>query len=344
MGGGMGRRRGITLALGGLALAALLWPPAASAAGVPVFAPVSGRASDILHLFIYVIVLSLIVFFGTEAALFYFVFRFRDRGNQEGEPEQIAGNRRLEMIWTAVPAIMLISVFVWVVVAMRQIGAPPAGGDPLTVEVIGHQWWWEYRYPDQGVVTANELHIPTGETIHMKITSADVIHDFWAPQLGRKMDMIPGQINEFYLHADQPGTYDGTCAEYCGAQHAWMRIRVIAQTPAQFNAWVAQQRQQAPPPPAGDAARGEQDFLTGEGNCASCHTIAGTDAKGTVGPDLTHVGSRETLASGVLTNTPANMRNWLTDPQAVKPDNRMPNPQLTNQEVIDIAAYLEGLK
>ncbi|HEX5506021.1 MAG TPA: cytochrome c oxidase subunit II [Thermomicrobiales bacterium] len=339
----MGRRRGIALALGGLALAALLWPPAAGAAGVPMFDPKSGRADDIFHLFIYVIVLSLIVFAITETALFVFVFRFRDRGDREGEPEQIAGNRRLEMIWTAIPAVMLITVFVWVAVAMRQIGAAPPGGDPLTVEVIGHQWWWEFRYPDQQVVTANELHIPTGETIHMKVTSADVIHDFWVPQLGRKMDLIPGTINEFYLSADQPGTYVGTCAEFCGAQHAWMRIHVVAETPAQFNAWLAGQRQAAPAP-SGDAARGEQAFLTGEGNCASCHTIAGTDAKGTVGPNLTHVGSRATLGAGVLTNTPAHMRQWLTNPQAVKPDNLMPNPQLTDTEVADIAAYLEGLR
>jgi cytochrome c oxidase subunit 2 len=325
-----------------LALAPLAHAAPVSAASFPVFDPRSARAGEIVTLTWIVLGFVALVFVLTETALIYAIIRYRQRG-EAGEPRQIVGNRALEIVWTAIPALILLLVFVLTVRAMVNIHAAPVQAGTLTVVVTGHQWWWEYRYPDLGIVTANELHIPAGQTVRLRLVSADVIHSFWAPQLGRKMDLVPGKTNELYLAADQPGTYDGACAEFCGAQHAWMRLRVIADLPDRFAAWVEQQRQPAAAP-SGVAEQGRQLFLQGSGNCAACHTIAGTGAAGQVGPDLTHVGSRQTLGAGVLPNTPEAMARWLRNPQAVKPDSLMPNPRLTEDEVRALTAYLDGLR
>lgn len=208
--------------------------------------------------------------------------------------------------------------------------------------IVARQWWWEIRYTKSGVVTANEIHIPAGERILARIESADVIHNFWVPQLGRKMDAIPGHPNQMWLQADTPGIYEGTCSEYCGAQHAWMRIRVVAQTPSAFATWQQAQQQVPALPGSGDAGHGARLFQSM--TCANCHAIAGTGADATVGPNLTHVGSRATLGAGVLENTPDNLAKWLASPQAVKPGNHMPNLKLTDTEISALVAYLESLQ
>ncbi|MEZ4616530.1 MAG: c-type cytochrome [Caldilineaceae bacterium] len=193
-------------------------------------------------------------------------------------------------------------------------------------------------------MTANEIHIPTGQPLLVQLASADVIHDFWVPKLGRKMDAIPGHPNQLWLQADQPGTYLGACAEFCGAQHAWMRLRVIAQSPTDFAAWQQAQRQSPPPPPATDtlASQGAKRFqaLT----CSNCHAIGGTPAQANAGPNLTHVASRQTLGAGVLENNPANLAQWLTNPQSVKPGNQMPHFQLSAADLQALVAYLETLQ
>lgn len=334
-------RRARSTKVVGILLSTLLLPASARAdAPFPVFDPHSARARAIVDLTWFVLVLVAIVFVLTEAALVYFIIRYRHRG-ETGEPRQIAGNRRLEFAWTAIPVLLLAVVFVLTARTMHTVDA--AGTPALTVEVTGHQWWWEYRYPDQGIITANELHLPVGQDVRLRLTSGDVIHDFWVPQLGRKMDLVPGQVNEITLRADRPGTYRGACAEYCGTQHAWMRLLVIADPPDQFAAWLEGQRQ--PPELATDpvAARGRQFFATGAGNCAACHTVAGYTS-GQVGPDLTHIDSRTTLGAGVLTNNSDNLTRWLANPQAVKPGNRMPNPRLSTEEVQALVAYLTSLK
>jgi cytochrome c oxidase subunit 2 len=326
----------LPLLLGAVAVVAIT----RAAGSFPVFDPRSRRAAPIVDLTWFVLVLVALVFLLTEGALLAFVFRYRHRG-EPGEPRQIRGHRRLEVAWTVLPALLLAVVFALTVRAMRAVDA--AGEPGLTIQVTGHQWWWEYRYPGQGVVTANELHIPAGQDVRLELTSVDVIHSFWVPQLGRKMDVVPGRTNVLFLRADEPGTFRGACAEYCGAQHAWMRLLVIAESPDQFAAWAAAQRQAPGPPATALAGQGRQLFLGGPADCAACHTIAGVSA-GTVGPDLTHVGGRQTLAAGALTNSPTNLANWLANPQAVKPGNLMPDLRLSEDEIRALTAYLDSLK
>jgi cytochrome c oxidase subunit 2 len=191
-------------------------------------------------------------------------------------------------------------------------------------------------------VTANEIHLPVGKRMLLQLEGGDVIHDFWVPQLGRKMDMIPGHTNWLWVEPTQTGTFLGACAEYCGAEHAWMRIRVIVQPQAEFDAWLRQQTQAAVTPTGGDAAQGAMLFQ--QQTCASCHAVAGTGANAQVGPNLTHFGGRDTIAAGVLDNTPDNLAKWLKDPQSVKPGSHMPDLQLTNDQIRALVAYLEAQK
>jgi cytochrome c oxidase subunit II len=204
--------------------------------------------------------------------------------------------------------------------------------------VIGHQWWWEIRYPGTRAVTANELHIPVGTGVRLVGTTADVIHSIWVPELNRKVDVIPGRESVLLLAADRAGTYPGQCAEFCGLQHAHMELRVIAQPRAQYRAWLAHEAATA----AAGAGRGARVFT--KQACSGCHQIRGTDARGQVGPDLTHIGSRKTIGAGVLPNDPEHLREWIRDPQHAKPGNRMPDLPLSDADLNALVSYLEGLK
>jgi cytochrome c oxidase subunit 2 len=239
-----------------------------------------------------------------------------------------------------VPALVLAAVFV---VSLRDLNALSTRGDDarLTIEVIGHNWWWEARYPDAGVVTANEIHIPVGEPVRLRLTSADVIHSFWVPQLQVKTDQIPGKFNQMWIQADEPGRYRGQCAEFCGLQHANMIFYVVAQPPDQFSAWLANEARPADDPTESGALAGQEVFLNT--TCAGCHAIRGTEATSTIGPDLTHLASRETIASGVLDNTRADLELWITNPQDVKPGATMPPTELTPEELEALLDYLEQL-
>jgi cytochrome c oxidase subunit 2 len=215
----------------------------------------------------------------------------------------------------------------------------------LTIEIKAHQWWWEVRYIDgehsSMFTTANEIHIPTGRPVAVQLESSDVIHSFWVPRLAGKMDVIPGQRNRLVIAADSAGTYRGQCAEYCGLQHAHMAMEVVAQSPQQFRAWWADQLSEAPVPNDSSAAQGLKVFRE---QCAACHTIRGTDALGIVGPDLTHVMSRATIAAGTLPNTRGYLAGWISDPQGVKPGARMPRLELSSDELQAVLAYLETLQ
>ncbi len=264
---------------------------------------------------------------------------------QAGMPVQNAGNPRLEVTWTIVPTFVVAIIFTFMVVEMRRGPTPGTGipeGQQPDIEVIGHQWWWEFRYPKQGgAITANELHLPAGQRVLVTLTSADVQHGFWVPELGQKMDLYPGKVNFLFLEPSEVGTYLGVCTEFCGTQHAWMRVRVISQPQAEFDAWVAQLR--AAPAPAGDlAVRGEQLF--GQYACGSCHLIAGTPHQGLAAPALTNFATRQTISAGVIPNTPENLATYLRNPQAVKPGVLMPNFRLNDDEVAALVAYLSGLK
>jgi cytochrome c oxidase subunit 2 len=225
---------------------------------------------------------------------------------------------------------------------MVNASPPIPANETPDVIIIGHQWWWEFQYPKLNITTANELHVPLRTRLLAEVRSADVIHSFWVPQLGPKIDATPGFPTNTWIQADMPGTYQGTCVEYCGAEHANMRITVVAQTETDFNAWVQQQQVVPPIPTSGEAATGYQLFL--QLTCSNCHTIAGTTAQGTVAPDLTHVADRMTLGSGVIPNSPAYLASWLADPQTIKPECLMPNLHLTTDQINALVAYLEGNK
>src|SRR5216683_1116755 len=244
--------------------------------------------------------------------------RFRARPGETAEPPQVHGNRQLEIIWTATPAVTLAVMFVLVVQTLRTVDA--AQPSAVAVTVTAHQWWWAFAYTDQQAVTANELHVPVGTPLLLNLESADVIHSLHVVRFGWMQDLVPGKTNTMQVLVDRTGIFDGSCNQYCGVQHAWMRLRVIAEPIDQFNGWVGQQRQ---PALASTGLAGEQVFL--HNTCVSCHTIRGlAGATGTVGPDLTHVGSRNTLGAGVIDNTPENLRSWISNPQAIKPGVLMP--------------------
>jgi cytochrome c oxidase subunit 2 len=224
----------------------------------------------------------------------------------------------------------------------KATDAPDPRSTAMTVDVVGHQWFWEFRYPGHDAVTANELHIPVGTRVNVVATTGDVIHSFWVPELNRKIDTIPGHPNRILLAADRPGRYRGQCAEFCGLQHAHMAFTVVAQTRQDFDAWLAAQDAPAAAPASADARTGEQVFLANA--CASCHTIRGTSAQGRVGPDLTHVASRATLAGLVIPNDAAHLLAWIENPQRFKPGVKMPGLDLSDADFRAIATYLRGLR
>ena len=275
-----------------------------------------------------------VVVFGLVA---YCVVRFRAKEGS-AEPKQLHGHTKLEITWTLIPLAIVIGIFV---LTLRATGEsdPPADRQPDVV-VTGHQWWWGVQYRS-GAITANEIHIPVGKRLLFSIEASDVIHDFWVPQLARKMDAVPGHPSSIWVEADEPGTYLGACAEYCGAQHAWMRIVVIAEPQEQFDAWEKRQLD-AVPAPEGDAAKGAKVF--NEHTCVRCHAVGAPGEQARVAPDLAHLAGRSTLGAGVLANTPDNLGRWLRDPQGVKPGCHMPDLQLTDDEVGALVAYFETLR
>jgi cytochrome c oxidase subunit 2 len=224
----------------------------------------------------------------------------------------------------------------------RASEAPAATSTAFTVRAVGRQWYWEFHYPSGNVVSADEMHIPVRTSVLVDVTSVDVIHSFWVPELNRKIDAIPGQHNAVELYADKPGVYRGECLQYCGLQHAHMGFLVFADPPARYRAWLAAQTRPAKAPHGGAAARGERIFM--QGPCSSCHAIRGTPAHGYVGPDLTHVASRTSLAGVAIPNTRADLAQWIVASQSIKPGNQMPNIRLAPSQLRALVAYLESLK
>jgi cytochrome c oxidase subunit II len=233
----------------------------------------------------------------------------------------------------------------------------PKPANALDVTAVGHQFWWEYRYPQYGITSANELHIPVGQgtgsrVTYLKLTSADVIHSFWIPQLGGKTDMLPNRVNQMWIDPAKPGIYLGQCGQFCGTQHAKMLLRVSVDTPEEFAAWIRNQQKtvaELPATNAGGDAGNAVDAATGQKvfeqqACINCHTVSGTVANGRFGPDLTHLMSRQTLAAGAAQNTPENLRAWITNPDQFKPGSLMPAMHLTDQQYAQITAYLETLR
>jgi cytochrome c oxidase subunit 2 len=301
--------------------------------------PGSDFARDIAHVYAIITWATVIIGLFVFVVLGYVLFRFRARPDAP-LPAQVRGHTLLEIGWTIAPALVLLIIAIptiQVIFRTQTMGAPPGA---LRVTVRAWQWWWEFRYPDLGVVTANELHLPVGRTVVLDLEGPDVIHSFWVPHLGGKRDVVPGRHNRLVLTPEATGEHWGQCAEFCGASHANMGMRVLVQPAAEFDAWMAGQKA-APPEPTGAGADGKAIFA--KSACVGCHTIDGVSA-GVLAPNLTHFGSRRTLAAGMWPNTPDNVAAWVRDPQRLKPGAKMPDVGLTDDQAKAVAAYLTGLK
>ena len=297
---------------------------------------------------------ALVVFVLVEGVLLVAIFKFRGRPD-DPEPKQVHGNTALEVVWTIIPAFILVMIAVPTIKTIFKT-SDYATGDVVQVEVVGHQWWWEFRYTGLGVVTANELHVPVGKTVNLRMTTVDVLHSFWVPQFAAKRDVFPGRHNPLWFKAEVTGSFSGQCAEFCGAQHGRMGFRVISQTPEEFAAWVAQQRVGSPLVDRGTVQRDTTlpvDTLTTAGlalfsgaGCIGCHAMVGTATAGIIGmkgPNLSHVGSRSTIVAGMLDNTPENLHKWLSNPDSVKKGTLMVLPRkLTDPEIATLVAYLRA--
>ena len=317
------------------------------------------------HLFRTTVGWAVLVFVLVEGALLLVLFKFRGRPD-DPEPRQTHGNTVLEVVWTVIPAFILVIIAVPTVETIFKT-SDYANGDVVQIEVLGHQWWWEFRYPALGVVTADEMHVPVGRTVNLRMTTVDVIHSFWVPQFAAKRDVFPGRHNPLWFKAEVTGTFSGQCAEFCGEQHARMGFRVISETPEQFAAWVERQRPGSPlvnggrverdtalpAEPAARAARlaadsveqaGRAVFLAG--GCIGCHAMVGTPTAGVSrmkGPNLSHVGSRSRIVAELLENSEANLRKWLGNPDSVKKGTLMVLPRrLTEPEIAALVAYLRA--
>ncbi len=270
----------------------------------------------------------------------YITIRFSSKTNTV-EPRQISGNRKLEILMISVPLVLVIIFYFWQLNTMNAVNPDRADQKPDII-ITGHQWWWEAVYPGSKVITANEIHLPTGQKLLLQLNSADVIHDWWVPSFGEKIDMIPGMDNYLWVTINKPGIYEGACSEFCGQQHAWMRIMVVAQSPADYNKWLTAHAVKTGLPLDTLARAGAAIFMGT--SCSSCHSVQGTLAKGIAGPNLTHFASRQTMLAGMMDNNAENINNWLTDPQKVKPGAHMPRFIFGKDSVRELTAYLTQLK
>lgn len=311
-----------------------------------ILAPASTPAHEIYGLSLFVLLITGTIFVVVGGLLTYVLikFRARDEADMQNEPAQVYGSTQVELAWTVIPVLIVVVLFLTTARIIFAIQDAPRPSSAFDVTVVGHQFWWEFRYPTLGIVTANELHIPASsqqhsEPTYLKLLSADVDHSFWVPQLGGKTDLIPNHPNAMWFDPPQPGLYLGQCAQFCGVEHAKMLLRVYVDTPAQFDAWVKNQQKPGVQDPA--VAEGRHIFETQA--CMNCHTVTGTAARGTFGPDLTHLMSRATIASGAAENTPANLHAWIQDPNQYKPGALMPAMQLSDQQIDQLVAYLTTL-
>jgi cytochrome c oxidase subunit 2 len=310
-----------------------------------IFAPVSTPAHSIMGLSLFVLAVTAGIFAIVFSLLVYCVVRFGKRADDDGrEPPQVYGSNQVELAWTVIPVLIVVVLFLATarVIASIQKAARPRNA--IQVIAIGHQFWWEYRYPDLKVVTANELHVPVSNPAHptptfITLLSADTDHSFWVPRLGGKTDLIPNHPNSMWMDPQVTGLYLGQCAQYCGTQHAKMLLRVYVQSREDFDRWVAQQTQLAHT--STSVSEGQRIFETTA--CINCHAVTGTVADGRFGPDLTHLMSRETIASGAAPNTPENLRLWIQNPDSIKPSSRMPAMGLSDHQLDAVTAYLATL-
>jgi len=314
-----------------------------------IFAPASTPADSIFGLSIFVLLTIAAIFVVVGALLVYVVLKFRSKNpDDRSEPAQIYASTQVELAWTIVPGLIVVALFLASARVIASIQDTPRPPGALEVVVTGHQYWWEYRYPGLNVVTANELHVPLNDPAHpaptfLTLLSADTDHSFWVPRLGGKTDLIPNHPNSMWIDPREPGLFLGQCAQYCGTQHAKMLLRVYVQPREEFDRWVREQQQ---PAKAGgtDATITAGRRVFESTACVNCHAVSGTPAKGTFGPDLTHLMSRETIAAGAAPNTHEKLRLWIRNPDTIKPASKMPAMGLSDQDLDLVTAYLETLR
>jgi cytochrome c oxidase subunit 2 len=311
-----------------------------------IFDPQSLPAHEIFRLAIFALIVTAAIFLTVTGLLTYALIRFRHKpGDDEREPPQIYGSNQIELSWTVIPVLIIVVLSLSTIRVIFAIQNAKLPRHALKVSVIGHQFWWEFRYPKYGFVTANELHVPvTTDPSHplptdLKLATADVDHSFWVPRLNGKQDMFAGELNDMWIQPQAKGIYFGQCAQYCGTEHARMFIRVYAESPADFEKWAANQQKSAVNDPS--VAEGRAVFL--HNACISCHTVKGTVANGRFGPDLTHLMSRDTIGAGTLKNSKENLQKWIKNPDAYKPGCLMPAMKLSDQDINKIASYLVTL-
>lgn len=308
-----------------------------------IFSSVTTPGHEIHKLGAVVLSIAAAIFVGLMSLLAYVSLRYRAREQDHDlEPPQVFGSTEIETAWTIIPILIIIVLFLTTAGVLFALQAAPKPSNALDVVVVGHQFWWEFRYPSLGITTANELHVPaSGHGIgptYLSLISADVMHSFWVPRLMGKMDVIPNRLNELWIDPETPGLYVGQCAQFCGIEHAKMLLRIYVDSPQTFASWVHDQQQ---PAESASVSAGRQVFETHA--CMNCHTIRGTAADGRFGPDLTHLMSRQTLASGVAPNTPENLQQWIANPDSIKPGALMPSMRLDPEQLKQVTEYLTSL-
>lgn len=330
-----------------------IWPVTAAFAELPgpssgstsIFAPVSTPADSILGLSFFVLAITGAIFAVVFFLLVYSAVKFRKRADDDGrEPPQVYGSNQLELAWTVIPVLVVVVLFLTTARVIHEVQDARQPPGAIEVTVVGHQFWWEYRYPQYGFVTANELHVPVSDPkqptpTFLTLLSADTDHSFWVPRLAGKTDLIPNRTNHTWIDPHEPGVYLGQCAQYCGTQHAKMLLRVYVEPRADFDRWVRSE-QKAASNDSADTSATEGRRVFEATACVNCHTVAGTGAHGRFGPDLTHLMSRATIAAGAAANSPEDLRLWIQNPDAIKPGALMPAMNLTGEELDRVTAYL----
>jgi cytochrome c oxidase subunit II len=341
------RVTGVVLLLAGVLLAAGLCVASPQANSIPsIFDPHSTPADSIRHLSFFILGVTGLIFLVVFTLLSYAIVKFRLRAaDTEREPPQVYGSTQIELAWTIIPILIVVVLFLATARVIHAIQDAPKPAEAVEVIAIGHQFWWEFRYPALGIVTANELHIPVSDTAHptptfLKLLSADTDHSFWIPQLAGKTDLIPNRVNETWLDPHETGLFLGQCAQYCGTQHAKMLLRVYVDSPEDFKRWVHAQQQ----PAIEDAKEAAGRLVFERTACLNCHAINGTNGTGRFGPDLTHLMSRRTIAAGASENKAENLRLWIQNPDSIKPGSLMPAMKLSDAELDALVRYLESLQ
>ncbi len=338
---------GVVVLLTGLMLAARLCFGAVDSPRTPnIFRPESTPADSIFHLSLLVLAVTGLIFLAVFTLIVYSIVKFRGRYSEDQrEPPQVYGSNQVELAWTVIPVLIVLVLFLATARVIHSVQDAPAPDESIQVVVVGHQFWWELRYPRLGIVTANELHVPVSDSSHptptfLTLLSADTDHSFWVPRLAGKTDLIPNRINGTWIDPHEAGVYLGQCAQYCGVEHAKMLLRVYVDPPEQFDKWVQNQKTTA----ASDRSveQGRRIFVST--GCMNCHTVRGTVANGRFGPDLTHLMSRDTIASGVAPNTPESLRNWIQDPDSIKEGSLMPAMKLSDEDLDALVAYIATLR